>query len=422
MRASNGKWYVRFVVDGVEYSQPTGLEATERNKRKVEQMEAAARQLVLEGKGNLLRLVAIPFSEAATQFLNWAEGEYSGDSRNSYLRIRSSFSYAQVFFGRAIVNAITTGHIDDFKSARRKMAIKEISLRHDLHALSLFWQYAVRKNWARENIIRNVDIPSGKDSVRMNVLSPGQEALYFETCLWMNRAAQFIASPDRTGYRDLYDFMRLMIQQGTRPEELLELRKNDVDLVSVKVFIQSGKTEAARRLLRLTTESAEILKRRMSEPGPFVFPSPKNPAAHRGPTWRTHENVLEAMAGRADACVFVPYDLRHTAATRWATDGMAVPVLMATLGHANLRSVMKYIHITADNIEHEMDRIEKMRLSRTNDASPPPSSSGPCGTERLSQTEEPGCTSSAVDPYCDSAGNAGDRRHRAPNANARGTR
>src|SRR5580704_10700299 len=128
MRASNGKWYVRFVVDGVEYSQPTGLEATERNKRKVEQMEAAARQLVLEGKGNLLRLVAIPFSEAATQFLNWAEGEYSGDSRNSYLRIRSSFSYAQVFFGRAIVNAITTGHIDDFKSARRKMAIKEISL------------------------------------------------------------------------------------------------------------------------------------------------------------------------------------------------------------------------------------------------------------------------------------------------------
>ena len=105
------------------------------------------------------------------------------------------------------------------------MEIKEISLRHDLHALSIFWQYAVRKNWARENIIRNVDIPSGKDAVRMTVLTPQQESLYFETCLWMDKAAQFIASPDQTGYRDLYDFMRLMIQQGTRPEELLELRK-----------------------------------------------------------------------------------------------------------------------------------------------------------------------------------------------------
>jgi integrase len=237
MRASNGKWYVRFVVDGVEYSQATGLEATKRNKQKAQQLEAAARRLVLEGKANLLRLAAIPFSAAAKQFLDWAEGEYGGDSRKTYLRIRSSFSYAQLFFGRAIVSAITTGHIEDFKSARRKMAIKEISLRHDLHTLSLFWQYAVRKNWARENILRNVDIPSGKDAVRMNVLSPEQEALYFETCLWMDKAAQFIPSPERTGYRDLYDFMRLMIQQGTRPEELLELRKADVDLTRLNVVI-----------------------------------------------------------------------------------------------------------------------------------------------------------------------------------------
>ena len=43
----------------------------------------------------------------------------------------------------------------------------------------------MRKNWASENITRNVDLPSGKDSARMNVLSPG-----------MDRAAQFIASLD----------------------------------------------------------------------------------------------------------------------------------------------------------------------------------------------------------------------------------
>jgi len=78
MRASNGKWYVRFVVDGVEYSQPTGLEATERNKRKVQEMEAAARLLVRDGKAHLLRLAAIPFSEAAIQFLNWAKRRVLG--------------------------------------------------------------------------------------------------------------------------------------------------------------------------------------------------------------------------------------------------------------------------------------------------------------------------------------------------------
>lgn len=162
----------------------------------------------------------------------------------------------------------------------------------------------------------------------MNVLTPEQESLHFETCVWMGKVGPFIASPDQTGYRDLYDFMRLMIQQGTRPEELVELSKADVDLVSLKVLIQSGKTEAARRLSLLPKESAEVLKRRtLEEPGPFVFPSPKSPATHRGLTWRTHENVVESMAGRQGACVFVPYDLRHTAATRWATDGVPLPVL-----------------------------------------------------------------------------------------------
>jgi hypothetical protein len=139
-------------------------------------------------------------------------------------------------------------------------------------------------------------------------------------------------------------------------------------------------------------------------------------------TWRTHETVLEAMKGKAGACVFVPYDLRHTAATRWATDGMPVPVLAATLGHANLRSVMKYIHITADNIEREMVRIEKMRLSRTSHVSVPISSFDPADKGQLVRPEEPGHTFFATDPCFDSEDNAGGRRHRVPTATGRETK
>ena len=147
-------------------------------------------------------------------------------------------------------------------------------------------------------------------------------------------------------------------------------------------FIQSGKTEAARRLLRLTGESAEILGRRISEPGPFMFPSPRIPQNTGAWHGERMKMFWRQWRGRAGACMFVPYDLRHTAATRWATDGMPLPVLAATLGHANLRSVMKYIHITADNIEHEMVRIEKMRLSRTHDVSVSISKSDPPDTEQ----------------------------------------
>jgi integrase len=263
MRKSNGKWYVRFEVDGVEYSKPTGLEATERNRRKAEQMEAQARQLVIEGKSNYLKIKSIPFNEAATGFLQWAEGEYPGDKRGTYLRIRSSFGFARVFFDRAIVSGITEGDIEDFKAARRKMNVKEISIRHDLHALSLFYQYAMKKHWARENTIRKIEIPSDADAVRMNVLTPEQEKLYFATCLWMDKASRFLPSMNGTcadSYRDLYDFGRLMIQQGCRPEEILELEKRNVDLMNRWLYVANGKTRAARRRLKLTTESVTILR------------------------------------------------------------------------------------------------------------------------------------------------------------------
>lgn len=355
MRQSNGKWYVRFVVDGVEYSEPTGLEATERNRKKALQMEAAAKQLVIEGKQHYLRIQAMPFSEAATQFLSWAEGEYSGEQRRSYLRIKSSFSYIQYFFGKGLVSAITEGHIEDFKSARRKIGIAEVSLRHDLHNLSLFFQYAVKKHWARENLVSKVEIPSDADAVRMNILSAAQECLYFDTCRWMAKAAKFIPSPDQKAYWDLYDFGRLMIQQGCRPEEFLELRKDDVDLMNRWLHIRTGKTKAARRRLKLTAESVDVLKRRTLAPGPFVFPAPADPRKHRTTFQRSHDSVLEAMEGKPNAVKFVHYDLRHTFATRLCTGaGVDLATAASILGHGNLRTIQKYVHPTTDSMDAAM--------------------------------------------------------------------
>jgi len=54
----------------------------------------------------------------------------------------------------------------------------------------------------------------------------------------------------------------------------------------------------------------------------------------------------------------VPYDLRHTFATRAAERGMPIPTLAAVLGHANLRSVMKYVHISQEHMDREMARVD----------------------------------------------------------------
>jgi integrase len=51
-----------------------------------------------------------------------------------------------------------------------------------------------------------------------------------------------------------------------RPEEVLSLRKQDVDLERGQLRIKSGKSKAAQRTLDLTSESLAILARRWHNP------------------------------------------------------------------------------------------------------------------------------------------------------------
>ena len=61
---------------------------------------------------------------------------------------------------------------------------------------------------------------------------------------------------------------------------------------------------------------------------------------------------------------FVPYDLRHTAATRWAEGGIDIATIAAWLGHANLRSVQKYIHPSHEHLNAQAEKFEQQWVSR----------------------------------------------------------
>jgi integrase len=136
-----------------------------------------------------------------------------------------------------------------------------------------------------------------------------------------------------------------MLNQGCRPEELRSLQQSDVDLERRHLTIRKGKSDAARRRLLLTTASRDVLKERLQAPGRWVFPSAKNPGKHIGQHQRLHAAALQ----KANVS-FVLYDCRHTFATRAVERGMELPKLMAILGHSNLRSIMKYVHMTEVHI------------------------------------------------------------------------
>jgi hypothetical protein len=141
IRNRGGKLEWRFKVNGHAWSHITDLADTPRNRIKAQGLEADARKLVKEGRTSELTITVEPFSSAAESFVKWTQGEYS-DHPNSWKRISGSMTSAKLFWGRRPVSSITQGDIEDYKSWRRTVhKVREVTLRHDLHSLSLLFQY-----------------------------------------------------------------------------------------------------------------------------------------------------------------------------------------------------------------------------------------------------------------------------------------
>jgi integrase len=292
------------------------LEDTGPNRIKVQRIEAKKRELVLEGRASELRLRVQPFNSAAEQFIEWCKGEYR-DHENSWKRLRGLMTSAKLFFGRRPLSSISNaGDVEDYEAWRRAThRVREVTVRHDLHALSLLFQYGIKHNWCKVNPVRDVEIPSDKDAVRINVLSKAQELAYFTACEVLRiEKLKHRRTKEARGLQDLFDLHTLMVQQGCRPEELRSLVQADVDLEHSKFTIRSGKSDAARRTLRMRTDSFPIFVRRLRTPGKWVFPA-SDPSRHIGQHQRLHAAVV-----KRSGLLCVPYDFRHTFASRAAND------------------------------------------------------------------------------------------------------
>jgi integrase/recombinase XerC len=359
LRLRNGNWHYRFMVAGRTWTDDTGLAGTERNRKAASAIESEAWNAVKLGKGKTLKVEGVSFGAAAEKFLKWVEAKHA-KKPNTVRRCKGSFASLAAYFDRTPVASITDGDVADYAAWRLNgteeiKPVKPVTVRHDLHNLSKFFKYAKKHNWARENPVLPEDIPSDRDAVRINPLSPEAEARYFH-------AAE--------RFQKLHDLCRLMVLQGCRPEELLGLEISHIDLERRTLRIVEGKSDAAKRTLKLRAESLSILARLVSQAeGVFVFCAERLPKQKLSlstcENW--HNKVLKASGV---TCVI--YDMRHTFGTRSANAGMSLATLAKVLGHASLRSVMKYVHVDqaesdramlALDVDPDLTQIQKSSLN-----------------------------------------------------------
>jgi len=319
----NGKWFYRFHAIGRRWQKDTGLAATKRNENAALMMESEARKLVREGRADQLEIEPKPFSSAADDFIKWAMGEHR-EKPQTWKRLRGSCTSLKAFFQHQPLHTVTVGRIQDYMSWRRLcvacsgddpdcetcdgtgQGVAEVTLRHDLHALSPLFQYAMNHSWCSSKPVEKVKIPSDKDAVRIHVLTPAEEMVYFE-------AARSVPH--------IHDLGRLMILQGPRPSEVMQARAEHIDLKNGTWFIPKSKSTAGCRTLKLVPESKAILGARVARiPSGWLFEGKKK-GTHLTDVENGHLRILK----KTDLA-FVLYDLRHRADSPIMPTSRAAPL------------------------------------------------------------------------------------------------
>ncbi|HXI90501.1 MAG TPA: tyrosine-type recombinase/integrase [Bryobacteraceae bacterium] len=336
-------WHYRFKLKGQRYAGSTGLPATEAYRKAAQRIEkdkrAEAKERLAQGIARVA--MGIDFATAAGEFIAWCKDVEYRQKASTARRIETSFASLVGYFGLTRVPDIGAGEIEGYKTHRVTVnVVKDVTLRHDLHALSLFFQYAEKRRWRKGNPVRDVSMPSDADAVRIHVLTAEEEQKYFEAAFHV---------VDRAGRRNLYDVAQLMLSQGCRPEDAMGSRKEHFDGTTLQVH---SKSRAGKRILYLTPECVKILAARMDSPGPWLFPSERYPGRHITKLSGSHDRAC-----RAAGVSFVLYDLRHTFGTRQATEQKCDPfTLAAIMGHGSLKTVMRYVHPEQSAQKEAMER------------------------------------------------------------------
>ncbi len=349
IRNRGGRWQYRFQIAGERYEVHTGLEATKLNRAKVQKLEAEHYKSVIETGLGIRSLKARPFTEAADEFIEHERKARKGHE-STVMRIETSMVSARLFFADTLVGMIHAGNVEQYKAWRLAGddeqeidPVKPVTAKHDLDNLSLFFRWAKKMNYCREIPTDDVERPSDVDAVRINPISDAQERLYFEHA---------------TG--NLRDVARLILLQGLWPAEVIALRKEDVSIAEGFLRVRKGKTRAARRRLKLTSESKEILGRRLASVGPWVFPSEKRAGEHITKLNCPHDRVL-----RKTGLNFVLYDLRHTFGTRMVEAGVNLGTLKEIMGHTDIRVTQRYVHPSQESQDSAMDLYQRRLEQRS---------------------------------------------------------
>ena len=141
----------------------------------------------------------------------------------------------------------------------------------------------------------------------------------------------------------------LMLLQGLRSQEVLDLRREDLQLSEAQIRVR-GKGNKTR-FLPLAPEANQLLDHylRLERPETStnaLFVSLKGPARGARMTPAGLRSLFRYHRRTTGVTMANPHRFRHTFASDMVRAGVSLPALMQLMGHAHIQTTMIYVQVT----------------------------------------------------------------------------
>jgi site-specific recombinase XerD len=153
-----------------------------------------------------------------------------------------------------------------------------------------------------------------------------------------------------------FAIVMLFLQTGLRVSELVNLKLQDVDFASKELIVRQGKGRKDR-MVPLVGQASEALKaylavRSDNDYDNFFLARNGTSMDQRTVRYRIQKYYKEAGI-RKKASV---HTLRHTFATHQIHNGLKLNQLKEVLGHRQMETTYKYVHLDRTNLRQEMEQ------------------------------------------------------------------
>ena len=260
-----------------------------------------------------------------------------------YKRKNTVIDYEIVFnaqiiphFGKLTIPELTTGHMELFKAQRQTDGVSNRTINKEL---SYFYAFL---NWADDEA--GITIPPLKrrklpiTDKKPVVLSQEEVIRFINAC---------------GGYHKL--FFCILYYCGLRISECCNIKTEDVDTGSKKIYIREGKG-GKDRFVPIPDFLTEPLDYHVNiTDSEYLFPSPFDP---NKPHSRDFRGIIESAKERAGITKKIyPHLFRHTYATHLVDADVTDSVIQTILGHADAETTRIYQQVAITKMKSAQSKL-----------------------------------------------------------------